>query len=109
CTGEIVHVTGEEHVVLTGVGQGCLRLNVNMHLTGVGQTTGLKYVLDANGHGTTCQPARCSLTDTFTTRQHFISLGSGKNEVMVMTTTVTQNPADCSYVFGTELALECRG
>jgi hypothetical protein len=110
CTGEFVHVTGEQYVVITEVGRGCFAENEYFHLTGVGQTSGLKYVLNANAHSTLCDPdpATCGFTGTAMGRQWFISQGSADNEVIVITQTVTENP-DCSFHVDTELELECRG
>jgi hypothetical protein len=110
CTGELVDVTGEGHLVITEVGRGCFNQNINCHLTGVGQTSGLQYELNANEHETLCDPdlTTCGFTLTNTIRERFISQGSADNEVIVVTVTVTQNP-DCSFDFNTELELECQG
>jgi hypothetical protein len=110
CTGELVHVRGEHHIVITEVGRGCFIENDNFHLTGVGQTSGLKYELNANQYLTICDPdpATCGFTGTDTVRLGFISQGGADNEVIVVTVTVTQNP-DCSFDVNTELEMECQG
>jgi hypothetical protein len=110
CTGEFVHVRGEHHIVITEVGRGCFNVNVNLHLTAVGQTSGLKYEINSNGQETLCDPdpATCGFTETSTARQWFISQGSADNWVIVFTQTVTQNP-DCSFDVDTDFVPECQG
>jgi hypothetical protein len=109
CTGELVDVTGEGHIVITEVGQGCFNAQSNLHLTGVGQTSGLQYELNANQHETLCDPdpATCGFTLTNTIRERFISLGSADNLVIVIRETITQNP-DCSFDGEHDFALECQ-
>jgi len=96
--------------VITEVGRGCFNQNINCHLTGVGQTSGLQYELNANQHETLCDPdpATCGFTGTDTVRLWFISQGGADNEVIVVTVTVTENP-DCSWDVDTDFALECQG
>jgi hypothetical protein len=110
CTGELVDIRGEHHIVITQVGRGCFIENDNLHLTGVGQTSGLKYELNTNQYLTLCDPdpATCGFTGTDTVRLRFISQGGADNEVIVVTVTVTQNP-DCSLDVNTELEMECQG
>jgi hypothetical protein len=110
CTGELVDLTGEGHVVITEVGRGYFNQNINLHVAGVGQTSGLKYVLNVNEYETFYDPdpATCGYTVTGMARLRFISAGSAGNEVLVITATTTQNP-DCSFDVDMDLELECQG
>jgi hypothetical protein len=110
CTEEDVILTGEGHSVLTEVGRGCFKIDTNFHLTGVGQRSGLKYVLNSYFDERFCDPDPDTPGWTFTdtVRSRLISQGSAHNEVIVETMTVTKN-ADGSFDIDTDFALECRG
>ncbi len=113
CTGEMIQIVGEAHVVITKTTtpNGTVHTNqhANLHGTAIGLTSGNEYEVNVTFMTHDIKSSdMCGFREKVAERDHFISKGSLPNLVVVLTQTLVQR-SDCDFSIEMSAESDCRG